>query len=102
MWLSTGHPVTMTPSENPPAQPPSFSATAQELVDQLHDIAHDEGDARQAGIAWYTEDEQAPEEALLELTRTGLFVTSRRALGGGEEVDLRFAEAGLAAYRESL
>ena len=49
-----------------------LSPEAVSLVDQLVDIAHDEGSPEAAAIEWYTPDEEPPLEALEELQRAGI------------------------------
>ena len=49
-----------------------LSPEAVSIVDQLVDIAHDEGSREAAAIEWYTPDEEPPLEALEELQKVGI------------------------------
>jgi hypothetical protein len=49
-----------------------LSPAAVGIVDQLVDIAHDEGSPEAAAIEWYTPDEEPPLEALEELQKAGI------------------------------
>lgn len=49
-----------------------LSPGAVSIVDQLVDIAHDEGDPEAAEIEWYSPDDEPPIEALEELQRAGI------------------------------
>lgn len=79
----------------------AFSQAAVELVDQLHDIVHEEGWDSPAGIAWLLSDEGGdapPHAALDELAASDLFTVTTRG-GTYPQVTLAFSYAGRIYYR---
>ncbi|WP_139980042.1 hypothetical protein [Nocardioides litoris] len=67
---------------------PQLSPEATAVVDQLVDIAHDEGDPLASGIEWF--EEEPPLAALAELEAAGLCVVERE----GESVRVAFTRRG--------
>lgn len=77
-----------------PSPEPTLSREATEIVDQLVDIAHDEGDPMAAGIEWYLDDEEPPLAALEELERAGICEVER----DDDSVVVEFTAAGAQRY----
>lgn len=57
-----------------------LSPAAVAIVDQLVDVVHDGEDPLEAGIEWYSPDEEPPVDALEELERAGICVVEREGL----------------------
>lgn len=71
-----------------------LSPEAGSIIDQLVDIAHDEGDPEAAGIEWYSPDDEPPIEALEELHRAGICRYHRQ----NESVIVNFTADGRRRY----
>ena len=71
-----------------------LSSEAVSIIDQLVDIAHDEGSPEAAAIEWYIPDEEAPLEALEELQTAGICRHYRE----NESVIVRFTPSSRSRY----